>query len=165
RERVVEAAECFQRAATIAVRGDGLWVDREGGVDQANRAGMVALLMPRDPQEMQAVEVIGLRRDNLAVDDLGVGNAAGAVQRHRLGECRSDIERASGRGLLDGFLLPRPHRLCSATRARWPFVAESNQIYHSGRCRIRYSGAPFLMGETEKLCGASPRCCRSHMAT
>jgi hypothetical protein len=69
------------------------------------------------------------------------------MERHRLVECRCDIERAGS--ALRRLVLPRPHRQRSQPEQLICFIAvESKGMYH----------------KTEKLSGALPRWWRCHMA-
>jgi hypothetical protein len=108
------------------VRRDGIRIDREGDVDLTNRRRVIAFLMQDDAQEVQAVKVIWLRQDDLAVGGLSIRQATVAMARHRFGERRRDIERAFRGGLPEGFLLPRPHGFAPPSDLGGILTAESN---------------------------------------
>jgi hypothetical protein len=93
RERLVEAVERLQRAAAVAVSGGGVGIALQGGVDLANRLGMIAALVTNDAEQVQAVEMMRLYRNDFPVDRLGFGQQSGFMKGERLSERGREVGR------------------------------------------------------------------------
>jgi hypothetical protein len=88
RERILEAGESLERNATVVMRKGGIGVQLQGGVDMTHCLCMFTALVISDPQQVQAVEMIGLRLQNLPVYRFGLCEPARPMQRDCFLECR-----------------------------------------------------------------------------
>ena len=61
-------------------------INLERAVYVPQRLRVIAALMKNDTQQMQAVEMVGLRRQNLIVSLFRLRQPAGLMQRERFGQ-------------------------------------------------------------------------------
>src|SRR5262249_53698485 len=99
RKRFVGETQILERVAAVIVRGSDIGIDRERGVDLLDRCLALAPLVMNHPEKMQAVEVTGVRGQDLAVDPRSLGQSAGLVRPHRLAESRDQGGRHGPRWL------------------------------------------------------------------
>src|SRR5205807_3029905 len=90
RERLEQPAQLLQRGATVVVRRRGGGILPERRIDLADRFLVAAALMMDDAEQMQAVEMPGVRTQYLGVERLGLRQAAGLVEGQGLAEQRHD---------------------------------------------------------------------------
>src|SRR5262249_56014251 len=83
RERVVAPPERIRRDAAIVVRRRDSGVHRDGGVDLTDGRGMLAALRADDSEQMKAVEMPRLRRQNAPVELLRLVETAALMQGQR----------------------------------------------------------------------------------
>src|SRR5581483_6169935 len=90
-DRVVRAAECDKRGATIIMRGNVAGLARNGIVEQRARVGLTALCRSNDTEVVDDGGMAGRKRERRAIVRFGLPEAAGAVmrgcKRNKLAEC------------------------------------------------------------------------------
>jgi hypothetical protein len=87
----------LKRIAAVAQRQNMSRLDLEGCVDLPNSGLGVATLQENDAEQMQAVEMPRLCRENLPVYFFRIAQSAGLMQRQRLRKC---LGRRRGAGHL-----------------------------------------------------------------
>ena len=101
-ERIAEALHLLEGIAAIVERENMTRGDLERGADLPHGGGRIATLHEDDAEQMQAVEMFRLARQNALIDSLGFRQLPGLMQR------QSFCEQAFGKDRCDVGHFPSP---------------------------------------------------------
>ena len=100
-DRIARAFEAIESGAEIVVGVGGARMDLDRFGQQPQRLVQLALVVAKQPEEMQAVEIIRILLHEPGEKPLGFGGAALALALHRLFERAQRFEEISGRAKED----------------------------------------------------------------
>ena len=123
RNSFISATEGSEHQPHIAMEVRNAAVQGDCLADQIKCLLVAAGMIGDDAEKVQAIDMAGLERQNLAVQWLGLGGAAGPVQGRRLGEDLINIQhclaRSSYRILVITSDASRPSTTCFGAGNTW----------------------------------------------
>ncbi len=103
--RFFQPAEALEYGTAVVEGAGVVRIDRNRPLDEFQRLGIISPLQLDNAQEMQGIELIGARRENEAIEALGLGKAPRRMMGGRQAENlrKGQLLVAHIKGLVQGF--------------------------------------------------------------